>query len=362
MTADDDYFAAQMAALGFAPPAQQGDLPGRQAPSREALEAADRTSRFWSSQHDGELPLGSDAHRRETCRMFHETFNPYRPSVIDWPKLSPDMLKRITSLPIWDIAVQTEGKARLRFATYAQTLADPEMRAAILLNAWEENRHKEVLSKLVQAYGIPLAVEPAYQKPRDPEWSYLVTGFCECIDSFFAFGLFELARRSGFFPAELVETFEPVVQEECRHILLFANWLAWRRANLPLWQRPFFELRIAAVWAVIAWERLVLARQMNKGDMATEQDSNFTLSSAQSVASVDIGALDLLKICLSENDRRFAGYDFRLTRPTTVPALARLALFLAKPFRAKFWSRTTSLKATAPAPSVPELRPEPQDR
>ena len=352
MTADDDYYSAQMAALGFVPPAQQIETP-----SRETLEAADRTSRFWSSRHDGELPLGSDAHRRETCRMFHETFNPYRPSVIDWPKLSPDMLKRITALPIWDIAVQTEGKARLRFATYAQTLDDPEMRGAILLNAWEENRHKEVLSKLVQAYGIPLAVEPPYQKLRDAEWSYLVTGFCECIDSFFAFGLFELAHRSGFFPAELVETFEPVVQEECRHILLFANWLAWRRANLPLWRRPFFELRIAAVWAVIAWERLVLARQMNKGDMAIEQDSNFTMSSAQSVTAGDVGVLDLLKICLSENDRRFSGYDFRLARPTTVPALARLALFLAKP-----WSRAKSRKTAEPTPSVPELRTEPQDR
>jgi hypothetical protein len=28
-------------------------------------------------------------------------------------------------------------------------------------------------------------------------------------------------------------------------------------------------------------------------------------------------------LCLSENDRRFAGYDLRLVRPTTMPSLVR---------------------------------------
>ena len=108
-----------------------------------------------------------------------------------------------------------------------------------------------MLSNLVQAYGIALEAEPAYVAPRDTEWAYLVTGFSECIDSFFAFGLFELAKRSGFFPPELVDTFEPVMQEECRHILLFANWLAWHRRTMPWWRRPWFELRVAAVWAFL---------------------------------------------------------------------------------------------------------------
>ena len=45
---------------------------------------------------------------------------------------------------------------------------------------------------LVASYGIPLAPEPPDQLPADPEWGYLVTGYSECIDSFFAFGLFEV--------------------------------------------------------------------------------------------------------------------------------------------------------------------------
>ncbi|MCO8649407.1 ferritin-like domain-containing protein, partial [Burkholderia multivorans] len=40
---------------------------------------------------------------------------------------------------------------------------------------------------------------------------------------------------------------------------------------------------------------------------------------------------ELLELCLTENDRRMAGYDTRLLRPMFVPRLARFALrFLRK--------------------------------
>ena len=279
--------------------------------------------RTWQAPVPGDLPPGADAHRDAVCRMFKETFNPYRPSIMEWPKLELDALRRLTSLPIWDIAVQTEGKARLRMKAYGESLLDPTWREAIEQNAWEENRHKEVLSNLVATYGIQLAPEPAYQSPRDAEWAYLVTGFSECVDSFFAFGLFELARRSGYFPPELVETFEPVIQEEARHILLFANWLAWHRRRLPWWRRPWFELRVAAVWVFLGWERIGLARGMDQGG-APPPDNHFTLTGAKSVADTDIRVPDLMALCLTENERRFAGYDKRLLRPTTTPAIARL--------------------------------------
>jgi hypothetical protein len=294
------------------------------------VEAADRTARHWTSVEAGPLIPGSAAHKRAICAMLHETFNPYRPSVIAWPALAPDELQRLKSLPIWDIAVQTEGRARLSFAAYADSLDDSEMRSTIMLNAWEEHRHKEVLSHLVRAYGIELEVEPPYLTPRDREFAFLVTGYSESIDSFFAFGLFELARRSGFFPAELVETFEPVMQEECRHILLFANWLAWYRANLNWWRRIRFELRVAAAWVYIAGLRIGLARSVGTNRTATQQESNFTVNGAQAVADVEIGFFDLMQVCLQENDRRLAGYDPRLCRPTRVPALARFVLAIGK--------------------------------
>jgi hypothetical protein len=292
------------------------------------IEAADHAARNWRLPEPGPLHLGTERHKQAACRMFRDTFNPYKPSVIDWPRLDPAALARLTGLPIWDIAVQTEGKARLRMRAYGNSLADPAWRDAIERNAWEEGRHKDVLSNLVATYGIKLAAEPVYREPRDPEWAYLVTGFSECIDSFFAFGLFEVAKRSGFFPPELVDTFEPVIQEEARHILLFANWLVWHRRHLPLWRRAWFELRVAAVWVFLAWERIGIARGMGAGD-GKPTDNNFTLTGSKSVSEAQIGPAALMAICLAENDRRFSGYDDRLLRPTTTPAIARLVCWLA---------------------------------
>lgn len=327
MGVHDNRATIEALVLGFTPPEAPTEHP-----TPEIMEAADLTSRHWTSSEAGAWRPGSDVHKHEVCRMFRETFNPYRPSAIEWPQLTPQELHGVTSLPIWDIAVQTEGKARLRFAAYASSMADPEMRAAVMLNAWEENRHKEVLSKLVEAYGIPLAEEPPYEHPRDLEWAYLITGYSECIDSFFAFGLFELARQSGLFPMALVETFEPVVQEECRHILLFANWLAWHRANLSWGRRLRFELRVAGVWIAIARERIGLARTIDAEGNRGSNDSNFTMTSAKAVSPVEIKLRDLMMLCLRENDRRFSGYDRRLVRPTTVPWLVRLALRVSRPW------------------------------
>jgi hypothetical protein len=286
------------------------------------IAAADHAARNW--RFDGRAPRGrgDDGHRAMFSRMLLDTFNPYKPAVLDWPVLEPEARQRLISLPIWDIAVQTEGRARLRILSYARRLGDKLLREAFELMAFEEGRHKEVLSHLVAAYGIELEPEPEYLEPRDAEWGFMVTGYSECIDSFFAFGLFELARRSGYFPPALVETFEPVIQEEGRHILFFVNWIAWHRRTMPLWRRPWFFLKTLAVWGFLIRERIGLARDVSAGG---KEDANFTVQGASAVGG-DVDTAELMRICLTENDRRLGGYDPRLLRPTTVPRLVRLAL------------------------------------
>jgi hypothetical protein len=289
-----------------------------------SIEGADFIMRNWSGPASARPPkIGSEEHKTLFCRMLLETHNPYKPAVIKWPALAPDARQRVMSLPIWDIAVQTEGRASIRVKTFAASVTDPLLRSALEMDAGEEARHKIVLSNLVQAYGIQLEPEPDYEVPRDPEWAWLVTGYSECVDSFFAFGLFEVARRSGYFPPELIETFEPVMQEETRHILFFVNWAAWHRRTLPWWRRPWFMLKSCAVWAFLIWERIGIARGIDqKGEM---QDANFAMNGAEQIG-VAIEPPALIELCLAENDRRMAGYDSCLLRPTVVPMLARLAL------------------------------------
>jgi hypothetical protein len=153
----------------------------------------------------------------------------------------------------------------------------------------------------------------------------MVTGYSECIDSFFAFGLFDVARRSGYFPPALVETFEPVIQEEARHILFFVNWLAWHKANMPIWRRPWFFLKTLAVWSFLIRERIGLARDVSVG----ASNVNFTVSGSASLSADELDTAELMKLCLAENDRRLSGYDRRLLRPMTVPRLTRFALSLS---------------------------------
>ncbi len=284
------------------------------------IDRFDFALRNWRSAEADPVSIGSDAHKRLFCRMLLETHNPYKPAVIAWPQLEQETLRRLTSLPIWDIAVQTEGRAAVGVQSFAQRASDPLLRQALEMGALEEARHKQVLNTLVEAYGIHVAPEPVYLPPKDPEWAWLVTGYSECVDSFFAFGLFELARRSGYFPPELVETFEPVIQEEGRHILFFVNWAAWYRRKLPWWRRPQFFLKTCAVWLFLIWERIGIAKSVDPDRGA--QDANFALTGSGSVG-VALTPRELIDLCLSENERRMAGYDGRLLRPMTVPRLAR---------------------------------------
>ena len=277
--------------------------------------------RHWRTSGDATITIGSDEHLRMFTRMLHDTHNPYKPAVLKWPQLDASARRRLLSLPIGNIAVQTEGHAAIRVQAFAETIHDPILRAALELDAGEEARHKVVLGHLVDAYGITLGPEPDYQRPKNPEWAWLVTGYSECIDSFFAFGLFALSKQSGYFPAELVETFEPVIQEEARHILFFVNWVAWHRKNLPWWQRIAFEARVLRVWAFLIWERIGIARGIESD--GTAQDANFAMTGSDAIG-VDISPRNLLELCLAENDRRMAGYDARLLRPTTVPRIASL--------------------------------------
>jgi hypothetical protein len=260
------------------------------------------------------VPLGSERHKELFCHMLLHTHDPYDPSLIAWPDLPPEPLARLRSLPFWDIAVRTEGDAAIRMQALAEASDDELIAEAVALNAFEERRHKELLHRMLAHYGIVTAPERGYLPPDDARWAFLRTGYGECFDSFFAFGLFALAGRTGFFPAPLVAVFEPVMQEEARHNLFFVNWVAYMRRRLPALSRLPFSAQCLAALARQIWARARMAGDVD-GD-------NFTRTGA-AAAGVSLDPRSFLETCLAEHDRRFAGYDESLLRPRLMPNLSR---------------------------------------
>jgi hypothetical protein len=265
--------------------------------------------------------IGSDEHKRAFCGVLLDLFDPYKPSILAWPKLSADAEKRLTGLPFWDVAVETEGYASSRMQAMADTIADPLIREALALNAFEEGRHKLVIRNMLRFYGITLKPERPYSAARNPETMFIRTGYGECFDSFFAFGLFQMAKESGYFPPELVDVFEPVVQEEARHIVFFVNWVAYTAAAKPLLARIWFRIRCLIELFIAGFGRLGLAAVADGG----KSDDNFVVAGGEAL-TVGLTPRRLLEVALAEDTRRMRRFDPRLLRPRIMPFFARIAL------------------------------------
>jgi hypothetical protein len=262
----------------------------------------------------GNFTEGSEQHKELFCGEFLATHLRYEVATLPWPELDCTSLARLRALPFWEEAVSTERATAAKVQAQAQRETDPLVREAVALQGYEEARHAQLLQVLLERYAISIPSRPSSPLPTDVEWAFLRTEYGECFDSFFAFGLFAIAQDSGLFPPALVDLFEPIMQEEARHIVFFVNWLAYRRAHYPVWQRPALLGRRLLAMAVQAWSRLQTARGLGEGE--------FTMTGHQAI-NADLSLRALLELCLRENERRLGGYDSRLLRPRLVPTIAK---------------------------------------
>jgi hypothetical protein len=267
------------------------------------------------------LVVGSLEHKELLCSFFTESHDPYKPAALKWPELGEDVIKRLQALPIWEEAVRTEADTALAVLTMGAAEKDPVLSKAITLQGYEEQRHADILKLLTDKYGIAV---PQFSPtaPPDPAWAFMRIGYGECFDSFFAFGLFALARDSGFFPPSLVELFEPIMQEEGRHIIFHVNWVAYNQAQLPYAGRPGYVFKRGLAMWLQAVSRLKTALKI-KGEADGKQD-NFTMNAHAQFG--EITPREFVELCLRENEKRLAPYDPRLLRPEFVPSIARAML------------------------------------
>jgi hypothetical protein len=280
------------------------------------------------------LVIGSPEHKALFCRSFLDTHDPFQPSEIRWPDLDAEGLGRLKAMPIWNEATRTEAATAVKVQSLGDTEKDPVLAEAIRLQGYEEARHAEVLQLLTRHYGIEVTPFPAPEVPRDPTRAFLRTGYGECLDSFFAFGLFRLGAQARFFPEAFIAIFETIMQEEARHILFIVNWAAYLRAQRPVVLRPAFDAWRAWNVAAQALDRLKGALQMAGGDGKKSQKKTASTPDGRDETQVgftlkahavfgDFSLRSFLETCLVENDRRLAPYDSRLLRPMLVPSVVR---------------------------------------
>jgi hypothetical protein len=268
------------------------------------------------------MKIGSEEHKEHFCRHFLATHCRFDPATLAWPELDDAALGRLRAIPFWQEVLYTERRAGAIVAAYAATISDPLVREAVALQGLEEARHAELLRVMIRRYGItaeerPLD-EPASSNSRR---AFADFGYGECLDSFLGFGVFKIARRSGFLPEPLFEIFDMLMREETRHIVFFINWMAWQEAARGRGVRWLRAVAAAGYYSRAISRLLATIRRGRR----TNDGKDF--SATQAGVFLDAFTFrSFVQECYVEHERRMAEFGPDLLRPRFLPTLARVAL------------------------------------
>ena len=180
---------------------------------------------------------GSEAHKTLFCQTFIDTHRSFEPETLPWPKLDASTIDRLRSIPFWAVALAAEqnagkwfrvsrGPSRTRWSARPWPCRASRRRATP--GSW---------TSCSSHYEIPVEHQPGNAWKLDRR-SFIDFGYEECIDSFFGFGIFGLARQIQLFIPELTDIFEVILIEEARHVTFFVNWIAYERAHRGLGSLP----------------------------------------------------------------------------------------------------------------------------
>jgi hypothetical protein len=267
------------------------------------------------------MKIGSEEHKRRFCREFIASHRRFQPAALDWPELDPAALARLRGVPFWEEVLYTERRAGAIVAAYAETIADPLVREAVMLQGFEEARHAELLWLMISRYGIAVEERQPDLPRGDLLRAFADFGYGECIDAFLGFGVFKIARRARFLPEPMFDIFELLIHEETRHIVFFINWMAWQqvaRGRGAPWLRGATAVRyysramgrlLGTVWR---------GRNANNGrDFSATQASMFLDG---------FSFRGFVEECRAEHLRRMKDFDAELLQPRLLPKLAGMTL------------------------------------
>jgi hypothetical protein len=274
-----------------------------------------------------EVRNGSVEHRDLVCREFINSFKSYEVSGLQWPELDRVSAGRVRAIPFWNDALRAEQIAADRARRMAEAEADPALREALALLAYEKGRGAGLIESLMKRYGIKIQRFHGVRR-RGPEWGYMRNGFTEVYDMLLAFGLFRLGAQAQYLPAALIEIFEDLMVEEARHVIFFHNWTILRMRRAPLHQQPLFMIRrlaslgLSTLGQMHTGVRVVLNRPFK------ESAEHFVMRAPSGLLSNAVSFRRFVEIGVGEFDRRMAAFDPSLPRPWLAPTLLRLATHL----------------------------------
>ncbi len=266
------------------------------------------------------MKLGSEAHKELFCQSFMESHLNYQPETIAWPELDSVALERLRGIPFWLEALKTERNAGKMVSAFAETIKDPLIREAIALQGQEESRHAHLIEFLIDRYQIEIPEPPEKPLPKDIETAFLDFGFSECLDSYFAFGMFGVARKAQYLPEAFFNIFDQIMHEEARHIVFFVNWFTYLQI-----QQGFGFQGLRAINTLWHYKRAVqdLINIFNAGN--SQETGRFTTTGANSFMDNLTPEL-FFSTCLVENHNRMSVFDERLLKPELMAWVSKLAL------------------------------------
>lgn len=279
------------------------------------------------------MRIGSEEHKQLFCQSFMDSYQEYEPESLPWPTLDSEGLALIRGIPFWDKARDAEGKAGVMVSAFAETIADPTIHEAIALQGKEEARHSRLIRTLIDRYDIEVSPAPEVKIPENIETAFMNFGFEECLDSFFAFGLFAIAREAGVFPEAFFTIFDPIMDEEARHIVFFVNWFTYTQMQRGWTFTPLRAIKTVqhynyALGNLI--DAFAGAKKKKSGQSAgKKKKTGFAAMNAQAFMA-DLTPEKFIATCLRENELRMSKFDARLMQPMLLPRLSSLALPIAQ--------------------------------
>ncbi len=260
------------------------------------------------------MKIGSYEHKKLFCHSFVDSHSPYSSDSLLWPNLDTALIEQIQSAPFWAEVLRTQHNTAQIVCAFAQTLKDPMVKKAIILQGEEQKRLTVIIQSFLDRYNIPSPTLPLVVIPNNLDIAFIEVSYRKCLDLFFADGLRAAAHQSRFIADDLDQHFDFLLAEQSRHTIFFVNWMAYQRIKLN--QRWGNLSAVPVLWsrsgALVKLMAAFRPKDEDERPVATRWMARFS-------------AETFLSQCLSEHEKRMQASGPELLRPQLSANLAIVA-------------------------------------